>query len=208
MGLNFDFHPVDSGECSETRNMLGLGAEPYFMHVGGDHPRKNRAFVVEMFAALVKRRPDLPHQLLLVGAPIGPDVRSAIIATNLGARVVSLGRISNEQLRALYSGAAALFFPSLLEGFGWPIIEAQACGCPVITSDRRPMKDIGGDAALYIDPLDFELGAEKIANELPTFDRRREGSLRNAAQYSAKEMTRDYVSAYRTVYDSVNSKSE
>ena len=69
-------------------------------------------------------------------------------------RVIELTNITNEDLRALYSKATALLFPSLREGFGWPIIEAQACGCPVFTSDRVPMTEVGGDAAIYLDPTD------------------------------------------------------
>ena len=64
--------------------------------------------------------------------------------------MVHLAGVEPEDLRALYSAAAALLFPSWLEGFGWPVLEALACGCPVITTDREPMREVGGNAAVYV----------------------------------------------------------
>jgi glycosyltransferase involved in cell wall biosynthesis len=109
----------------------------------------------------------------------------------------------NEDLRALYSAADALLFPSLAEGFGWPIAEAQACGCPVVTSARAPMNDVGGKAAIYIDPRDsataartlrdllWESGADKAA--------RKQKSLANAARFSADRMIDRYIEEYARV---------
>ena len=79
--------------------------------------------------------------------------------------VIEVVEPSDEDLRSLYSGAAALLFPSLYEGFGWPLIEAQSCGCPVITSNRSPMTEVAGSAALYIDPANESAAAALIAAE-------------------------------------------
>ena len=68
----------------------------------------------------------------------------------MAASVIPLTNVDNETLRALYSAAELLLFPSLEEGFGWPIVEAQACGCRVVTSQKAPMTEAGGDAAFYL----------------------------------------------------------
>ena len=82
-------------------------------------------------------------------------------------QVRELVSVQNEDLRALYSTATALLFPSFQEGFGWPIIEAQACGCPVITSNRTPMTEVGENAAIYINPDSPEEAAREIAKHFP-----------------------------------------
>jgi glycosyltransferase involved in cell wall biosynthesis len=107
--------------------------------------------------------------------------------------------VSHDTLRALYCGAGALLFPSLQEGFGWPIIEAQACGCPVFTSDLAPMNEIGGEAAGYVDPRDAAGIAAAIVSAAPRFADMRRLGLENAARYSAAEMATRYVAIYREV---------
>jgi len=77
-------------------------------------------------------------------------VRAALARLPPSADVQFLGRIDDATLEALYSSARVLLFPSLEEGFGWPLIEAQACGCPVITTDAAPMNEVAGPAALYL----------------------------------------------------------
>jgi glycosyltransferase involved in cell wall biosynthesis len=195
-GQNFPFHPVGKEECDAVRSAFGLGSEPYFLHVGQNHRRKNRVFLLPLLAAMIASRPELPHRLVLVGSPLGAEEEAAIAANGLGNRVFALGKVGGEELRALYGGAAAMIFPSLLEGFGWPIIEAQACGCPVVTSDRRPMNEIGGDAALYIDPLDHQGSAQTLLAALPTLSSRRDASLRNAASFSVETMVDHYLAEY------------
>ena len=92
-----------------------------------------------------------------------------------------------------------LLFPSLLEGFGWPIIEAQACGCPVVTSDREPMNVLGGSAARCFDPLDAEAGVATLLGALRDAPALRRAGLANAARYSAATMAARCVEVYRQV---------
>ncbi|WP_198660029.1 glycosyltransferase [Acidithiobacillus ferrivorans] len=82
--------------------------------------------------------------------------RNRDLASSTGAwcSPYSTGPVDNENLRALYSGAALLLFPSLQEGFGWPIVEAQACGCLVATTNRAPMTAVGGQGDIYFDVSD------------------------------------------------------
>lgn len=196
MGPNFPYFRVEEPEVAATRSTLGLGDAPYFLHVGSDQPRKNRGQLVRIFAALLKQLPELPHRLVLVGAPLGPDVLPAIEETRMASRVHGLGSIDNGQLRALYSGAAALIFPSLLEGFGWPIVEAQACGCAAYVSNRKPMTQIAGDAGIFIDPEDAGAAAAVIKGTLPSLAAYRDRSILNAGRFTSTAMVDEYLRAY------------
>jgi glycosyltransferase involved in cell wall biosynthesis len=94
-----------------------------------------------------------------------------------------------------------MIFPSFQEGFGWPIIEAQACGCPVATSNRPPMNEVGGNAAIYIDPDNPESAAAAVQRALSRIDGIRELSLANAARFKCSTMIDSYLSLYDKVCD-------
>ena len=114
----------------------------------------------------------------------------------MGDALLEAVGLSNEQLEGLYSCALALLFPSLEEGFGWPILEAQACGCPVVTTDRAPMNDVAGGAAILIDPTQ-PAAAGMIAEGLRDTTRLRSDGLRNAASYTAERMFEQCEALYR-----------
>jgi alpha-1,3-rhamnosyl/mannosyltransferase len=124
---------------------------PYVLAVGTLEPRKNLERLVAAWLAVdpALRRDRL---LALVG-PLGWDAAPILqAAREAGARL--LGRVSEEELRALYAGCAAFVYPSLYEGFGLPVLEAMAAGAPVITSRVSSLPEVAGDAALLVDPLD------------------------------------------------------
>jgi len=173
-------------------------SEPYVLHVGSNLRRKNRGCVLRAFAA-AKNWDGL---LVIAGSPLDDELRD--LATRLGVlnRIVEVERPDNETLEALYNGALAMLFPSHFEGFGWPLIEAQACGCPVICSDREPMPEVTGNAAILCDADDAPAFARAIV-ELAGNDSRRtqlvaEG-LQNAARYDTATMTRRFVELYEQI---------
>lgn len=206
-GLNDDFSPVALREAEPLLRRFGLTpADKYLIHVGGDLPRKNRRMVVEAFAALHRRAvetgtPAVVQKVLFVGPQLAPDLAEIAVRHGLADRVTTVQKISHEELRALYSCATALLFPSLHEGFGWPVIEAQACGCPVFTSDLAPMNEIGGDGAVYIDPTDPAAIAAEIEEAAPRFGELRRHGLSNALQYASTTMASGYVAAYHHVLE-------
>ena len=131
------------------KRVLGVeGNEKFFLNVGAIQVRKNVANIV----LALKRLPG--YRLVLAGGDgYGAEaIHSLIEREGLSGRVVRLGHASVETLRLLYSTATALVFPSLEEGFGMPILEAMSCGLPVITSNCSAMPEVGGDAAMYVDP--------------------------------------------------------
>lgn len=124
-------------------------SEGYILHVGVDVWYKNKRGVLELYIEwrqITQRK--LP--LIMVGKP-GEYLKPLIESSDLNGHLIVLENIPEEILANAYAGASVFLFPSLEEGFGWPIAEAMACGCPVITTNLAPMTEVGGDAAFYID---------------------------------------------------------
>ena len=198
--LNYPYRPMAPDEARARLQRLGASAPwPFFVHVGGNQWYKNRAGVVRLFMQLAALPPFQSHHLIMAGKPWPDELRALVQGSGLAARIHEWTEVANEDLRALYSTAEALLFPSLQEGFGWPIAEAQACGCVVVTSNRAPMTEVGGDAAVYIDPDDVPGAAAVIAGALSARDALVEAGLRNAERFSGAQMAEGYVAAYRRV---------
>lgn len=133
-----------------------LEQAPFLLHVGG-YWYKNRQGVCGIVQVLRQRHPEL--RLVLVGHLEEPAEALLRSDPDLRSAVLHLPGVSELELRALYSAAEVLLFPSWWEGFGWPVLEALACGCPVITTDRAPMSEVGGAAAVYVPPCPAETTA-------------------------------------------------
>jgi len=126
--------------------------EPYILFIGRLEARKNVRTLVSAFDIL--KRSGLPHRLVLVGSPgygYG-NIRRAIAESPFRKDIVETGYADEEKKRHLLASAAVLTFPSLYEGFGLPVVEAQAAGIPVVTSKISSLPEIGGDGAAYADP--------------------------------------------------------
>jgi len=206
-GLNDKFSLLQPGEAQQLIDRLGLVAKDrYLIHVGMDFPRKNRKAVVETFIALQRRAAQagadpVVNRLVLVGPQLSAEATRLVSKHGVEDRITVLQDLSHQELRALYGQATALLFPSLQEGFGWPLIEAQACGCPVFTSDLTPMNEIGGEGACYVDPHDPEAMARAIEQAAGRFEEMRNLGLENASNYSADKMVMGYLTAYRRVLE-------
>ncbi|WP_233869136.1 glycosyltransferase family 4 protein [Paraburkholderia adhaesiva] len=191
-GLHGDFRMDHAWR--EVLAASGLGAladAPFFLHVGSNHPRKNRVAVARVFAALLRGMRFANARLVFVGPPPDAPTREVIAEGGFASRVRTVEDASHALLVALYSGAQALIFPSLNEGFGWPIVEAQACGCPVFASNRAPFPEVGADAAVYFDPGDCAAAAAAI--ETADFEAMRRAGFGNAARFSTDEMIRKLI---------------
>lgn len=195
--LNFAYKPTSKGAAESRLDRLGICArERFILHVGANTWYKNHPGVVRIFARLAASPECRDCGLMMVTRGLTAVVKSQISECGLESRVRVLSNVSPEDLRALYSSATAFLFPSLYEGFGWPIIEAQACGCPVFTSNRPPMTEVGGNGAVYIDPEDPEGAAERILENLPRASRLREAGFVNARRFSAEKTVAGYLKAY------------
>lgn len=154
-GVNPRFHPVDDAESLQRmRQKYGLANISYILSVGTVQPRKNYSRVVEALAVLRKAGHDL-HYVIAGGSGWLEDELGATIERNgMGDYLHLLGLVDDADLPALYSGARMLALASLYEGFGLPVLEAMACGTPVITSNLSSLPEVGGNAALLVDPRD------------------------------------------------------
>lgn len=195
-GLNYAYSPMDKSEAWQRIGKLGLDpGEDFFLHVGSNDWYKNRPGLLRIFSEL-RARSGKNFRLVLAGRPLTGELRT--LAGDLGTResIVEVDDVQSEDLRALYSAATALLVPSLQEGFGWPLIEAQACGCPVFASARGPLPYVGGDAAMYFDPDDSAGAAQIILDRLSRATEMGVAGVENARRFAAHAMIAGYVEQY------------
>jgi glycosyltransferase involved in cell wall biosynthesis/SAM-dependent methyltransferase len=144
---------TDAAAVAAVRERLGLDDDDYLLYPANFWPHKNHRMLLTAFGMLAAGRP-APLRLVLTGADTGlrRELGEAVAALGLEGRVFFAGYVSDADLSALLTGARALVFPSLFEGFGMPLVEAMAVGTPIVCSDVTSLPEVGGDAALYFDP--------------------------------------------------------
>lgn len=157
--------PVARDRIDTVRGALGLDA-PYILYVGRIQPRKNIKRLIAAFERAMERHPEAPHSLVIAGGKgwLHEGVFERAKRSPLAERIRFTGHVADEYLPALMKGADALALVSLSEGFGLPVIEAMACGTPVITSNCSSLAEVAGDAALLVDPRDVENIAAAIGD--------------------------------------------
>jgi glycosyltransferase involved in cell wall biosynthesis len=197
--LNYPYSPMEKYEA--VRRLRKLCVDPsrlFLLHVGGNQWYKNRLGVLRIFSTLRNLTGSQTLTLVMVGKPWTAEMRQFILENRMTDVTLELTAVADEDLRALYSTATMMLFPSLQEGFGWPIVEAQACGCPVATSRRCPMNEVAGDAAIYIDPENSDSSAVIVKQALDKVVSMRESSIANAARFRSG-MIDSYLSLYEKV---------
>ena len=154
-GIDSRFQRV-SGDMKEIRDKYKLADRPYVFSIGTVQPRKNYSRLIEALARLRDRNYDV--DLVIAGGKgwLAAPIYKTIEDTCMGAHVHFIGFAADQDLPALYSGAICVGYPSLYEGFGFPILEGMACGTAVITSNVSSMPEVAGDAALMVDPYDVD----------------------------------------------------
>ena len=179
---------------------------PYVLWVGTLEPRKNLGGVVRGFRHAVRRIPGGDRFRLYLAGPAGWGGVAHTGTDRAGDTERWLGPRSRADLAALYAGADAFVFPSLGEGFGLPVLEAMACGAPVVTSDRSSLREVAGDAAELCDPADDTSVGSALAKILAdrdlAADRVRRGRLR-AGEFTWERTVRETADCYRTVLSGV-----
>lgn len=173
-----------------------LGPTGFLLQVGGGHWYKNRPGLLSLYKELSRLLSPVPA-LVMVGPPLSSGDAARAAALGVSPHVVNLPAVTNAQLEALYNLAEGLLFPSWEEGFGWPVAEAQACGCPVFASNRAPMTEVGGRSAIYFDPMDPVKAARIIAAAWPARAARRGLALTESRRWSPALMLDAYEALYR-----------
>lgn len=198
LGLNRPLRKLSPQEVSERLAAIpDLRLDlPYLLHVGSSLPRKNRHGILRIFARLKDK---FPGQMVFCGEQLPEQGRRLARETGILDRIIEVVQASDDLLEALYSGAYALIFPSYTEGYGWPIVEAQACGCPVVCSNSSSCPEAAGSGAFLRAPDDEEgfvadilkLADKSIRDELTAL------GYRNVAQLSELDVARRYLELYR-----------
>lgn len=153
----------EEGQISAFRKKHNL-LRPFILFVGTLEPRKNILRLLEAFRILKEEDRAFDYQLVLCG-PKGwsyRDIFRKVRKFRLEKEIIYLGYLPDEELPLLYNAARGLIYPSLYEGFGLPVFEAMACGCPVVTSNTSALPETAGDAALLVDPEDTRAIARAI----------------------------------------------
>ncbi|HEY7033362.1 MAG TPA: glycosyltransferase family 1 protein [Thermomicrobiales bacterium] len=200
LGVDARFRPPGAEERRALLDRHRL-VRPYLLAVGNLEPRKNLPALLRAFARLA---PDIPHDLVLIGAEgwLTGEIHATLAALRLGGRVRMTGFVDDDELPVWYGAADLFVYPSRYEGFGLPVVEAMACGTPVVTSNVSSLPEIGGDAALLVDPADEASIADGVRRVLtdPAFagDLRRRGRHR-AAEFTWERTAAQTVAVYREV---------
>jgi glycosyltransferase involved in cell wall biosynthesis len=196
LGVGPEFHPVSDGD--EARMRLRL-PQRYLIYVGRLEPRKNVKRLIQAYALARRQGVDIP--LVLAGQPswLYRDVLELPRKLGIEEHVLVTGFVPYEDLPAVYSLAVAVLFAPLYEGFGLPVLEAMACGTPVVTSNVSSPPEIAGHAALLVDPLDVEeLAAAivRVADERELRERLAAAGPRRASAFSWARTARETVAVY------------
>lgn len=164
-GIDPLFQPALPDEAARVRAVYSPD-RPYLLMVGTLEPRKNHATAARALARL--KAQGFPHQLLIAGGQgwLFDQVQAAVEEAGVANDVTFAGYVPAADLPALYSGAACVLMPSLYEGFGFPVLEAMACGAPVACSNASSLPEVAGDAALLVPPTDDEALAAAVGRVL------------------------------------------
>jgi glycosyltransferase involved in cell wall biosynthesis len=177
---------------------------PFLLHVGDLHERRNLGIVVDALLDLRAEGRLLPVSLVLAGVDrgLGDTLRSRVRDGRSSDTVVCLDTVTDDQLVALYRHARALVYPSRYEGFGLPVLEAMACGTPVIASSAASIPEVLGDAGILLDPDDRSGWATAIASvlgEQAVWERMRAAGLARATAFTWARTAQLTLDVYRTV---------
>ena len=197
-GLNYPFQPLASSEVD--RRLAGLGAirAPFVLHLGSNLTYKNREGMLRTFA---RASAGTNLQLVIAGEALNQNLAALARELEIEKRMVQVVKPDAALIEALYNRAVCLLFPSRYEGFGWPPIEAQECGCPVVASDIPPLAEVLGQSAV-LKPIEDETGmADAIRRLVSDYEFReqlRQGGFVNVrTRFQISRMIGEYISLYR-----------
>lgn len=204
-GVEPRFRPVeDPTALAAVRFRYGLGDAPFVLGVGTLEPRKNWPALIRAWAQM-RQAASLPHRLVIAGGKgwLYEDIFRTAEATGLRNEVIFPGFVADADLPALYSAAAVFAYPSLYEGFGLPVLEALACGTPVVCTDNSSLPEAAGDAALLVNAADTEALAtalHRLLTDEPLRQTLRRRGLAHAQKFTWERSAQVLLAAYERVY--------
>lgn len=199
------FHSgYQSSEIEKVKSKYGIKG-PYFLYLGTLEPRKNVLRIVEAYSVLQKRHSDIP-KLVIAGKKgwLYEDIFALVIKEHIENQVVFTGYVQDEEVPILMNGAFLFLFPSLYEGFGLPVLEAMACGTPVVASSRTSIPEVAGDAGLLIDPLNVDelvSGMEQILTQEPLRQHMISAGLKQSRKFTWQHSAECLTAVYRELLE-------
>jgi len=196
LGHAAEFTADPKADSAADRILAGLRGRPFLLHVGTCIPRKRVDFLLRVFATVRMRLPNL--RLVKVGGTWSADQIALIRLFGIENSISHVQKVPRSTLAVLYRRAALVMLPSDAEGFGLPVVEALACGAPLMVSDIPVLREVGGGAALYAPLLDLDYWCERVtqvlkhSNEAPP----KETRVAQAEKYSWKEHARTILQTY------------
>jgi glycosyltransferase involved in cell wall biosynthesis len=196
-GVSPEFRPEPAPEDLSESILAPLGGRPFLLHVGSSIPRKRLDVLFDVFAALRARHPGL--WLVQQGGALTPAQREQVSRLGLGEALLQPPKLDRATLAGLYRRARAVLVPSEAEGFGLPVIEALACGAPVVASDLPVLREVGGDACTYCPVGHVEAWASSLHALLSgqTPPPPRELRLERARRFTWHQHARTVLTAYQ-----------
>ena len=199
-GVGEEFVPLDRQATEDFLIREGIPSN-FFLYVGDRKPHKNLSTLIDAFSVVAQK---VDCYLIIAGElPKDQDpLLTSIVKHRISDRVIFPGYIPDSELPFLYNGARALVFPSLYEGFGFPSLEAMACGTPVICSNTSSLSEIVGDNAILLPPKEVDLWSEAMYNVFTNRDlgqELKEKGIRRARLFSWQETARQTYQVYQEI---------
>lgn len=185
----------------QVRERLGVD-RPFILNVGDLHPRKNQIGLIRAFRELLRSQPDLPHALVMAGKHtwFAPRVLEEVQRSGISDRIVLTKFVDDDFLPTLYNACELFVFPSFYEGFGLPVIEAMACGRPVVCSSATALSEVADGAALLFEPHSAAQQMRAMRDALLDEElrgRMEKKSLQRAKSFDWRETARMTLDVYR-----------
>jgi len=202
-GVDPKFKPDQSG-LPTLYTKYRIPNRPYIFTVGTVQPRKNYGRLIRALSVLRQRGIDA--DLVIAGGKgwLEGPMYQTLDETGMGDHVHLIGFVDDDDLPTLYSGAACVAFPSLYEGFGFPVLEGMACGVPVMTSNVSSLPEVAGDAAMMIDPYNLDAMIETLQSLLTDESRRKvliERGYRQAKQFTWERSATQLLQIYQQMLE-------
>ena len=206
-GVAKDCYPLYKIGQDRVLEKLGIDG-PFLLSVSSAHPRKNLSVLIDSFSRVSQSFPEI--KLVMTGPRFGDysGLIREIRSSPASERIMHVGLVEREDLMALYSAARLFVFPSLYEGFGFPVLEAMACGCPVLAINNSSIPEVAGNAALLIDDASAEgitRGIAILLNDATRLEQLKHQGLERSTQFSWDTCAKTILSAL--IFATENNKS-